>query len=106
MTSSSKPTHEHWTHAYTNGSAEKDTENGDGGIYISLTHGTTINLAIPPGKFSTNYKAEADAFQTETKLLLEKKEATHPKVVIFSDALSVLQALQNPKNKEMNTLVL
>ena len=78
LTSSSKPTHEHWTHAYTNGSAEKDTENGDGGIYISLTHGTTINLAIPPGKFSTIYKAEADAFQTETKLLLEKKRGHTP----------------------------
>ena len=28
-----------------------------------------------------------------------------PKVVIFTDALSVLQALQNPKKKDLNELV-
>ena len=52
-------------------------------------------------------------------MLLEKKEATHPKGVIvlddlkahipklsfFSGHLSVLQALQNLKNKELDTLV-
>ena len=36
---------------------------------------------------------------------MRRKEATNATVVIFSDASSVLQALQNPKNKEMDALV-
>ena len=57
------------------------------------------------GKLSTNYQTEPDALQTATKFHFEKKEATLPTAVVFSDALSVLQALQNPKNNEMNILV-
>ena len=78
---------------------------------------TTIQHAVPIGKFSETDKAEAGAVDnnpacrsnwkvlwnrqgwsrctTVSKLLLEIKEATHPKVVIFSEALSVLQALQD-----------
>ena len=95
----------HWTHAYTDGSPEQATSNGAGGIYISLNNRTTTQHAIPKGKYSTNYKTEIDALQTGARLLLENKEATYPKVVIFSDALSVLQALLNPKNKELDMLL-
>jgi hypothetical protein len=35
-----------WTHAYTNGSAKKATENGGGGVYIQLIHNVhTIAVA-------------------------------------------------------------
>ena len=34
-----------------------------------------------------------------------KKEAAGPKVVIFSVAFSILLAMQNPKNKEVDMLV-
>ena len=44
----------------------------------SLNSGTTIQQAIPAGKFSTNCKTDPDALQTTAKLLLENKEATHP----------------------------
>ena len=81
---------QHWTHAYRDGSADEATKYGDGGIYISLNNKRTSQQVIQTVKFSTNCKAEADARQTAAKLLLEKKEATHPKLVIFWDALSVL----------------
>ncbi|KAK7097552.1 uncharacterized protein [Littorina saxatilis] len=37
-------------------------------------------------------------------MLHENRETTRSRVVIFSDALSVLQAVQNSRNKELNTL--
>jgi ribonuclease HI len=94
-----------WTYAYTDGSAEEATRNGGGGIFLTLKDGTHVRQAIPTGKFSTNYKAEADALQTAAETLCANREAIHPRVVIFSDALSVLQAVQNPKNKDLNPLV-
>ncbi|XP_070181840.1 uncharacterized protein [Littorina saxatilis] len=95
---------EHWTHTYTDGSAEDATRNGGGGIVIKLKDERQLQQAIPTGKFSTNYKAEADALQTAARMLHENRETTRSRVVIFSDALSVLQAVQNPRNKELNTL--
>ena len=58
---------EDWTHAYTDDSAEEATRNGGGRIYIFLNNGTAIQQAIPMGKFSTNYKAEADALYRAAK---------------------------------------
>ena len=67
--------------------------------------GTHIRQAIPTGKFSTNYKAEADALQTAAETLYENRDAIQPRVVIFSDALSVLQAVKKNKNKDLNSFV-
>ena len=94
-----------WTHAYTDGSAEEATRNGGGGIFLTLKDGTHIRQAIPTGKFSTNYKAEADALQTAAETLYANRDAIQTRVVVFSDALSVLQAVQNPQNKDLNSLV-
>ena len=41
---------------------------------------------------------------TAARLLCDNRELVHSKIVIFSDALSVLQALPNCRNKEMNSL--
>ena len=61
-----------WTHAYTDGSAEEVTRNGGGGIFLIQKDGTHIRQAIPTGKFSRNYKAEADALQTASETLYEE----------------------------------
>nr|KAG5698629.1 hypothetical protein BaRGS_003143 [Batillaria attramentaria] len=95
---------ERWTHVYTDGSAEEATRNGGGGIYVRLPDGGTIQKSIPTGTVSTNYKAEAEALQTAATTLEENRDNTHNRVVIFSDALSVLQALLSPRNKDLNTL--
>ena len=93
-----------WTHAYTDGSAEEATRNGGGGIQIQLKNGETIQMSIATGKYSSNYKAESEALRIAATELINNTELTHMKVVIFSDALSVLQALKDPKNKDMNEL--
>ena len=47
---------DHWTHAYTHGSAEEAAKNGGGGLYVFLNNGTAIQQATPMGKFSTNIR--------------------------------------------------
>ena len=122
---------EDWTHIYiyTDGSAEGETRNGGGGIFIRLNDGRTIHHAILcpditfmvdwvlkinylsiyhailTGKYSTNDKAEAEALRTAASTLMDNVEAIHTKVVIFSGALFMIQALPNPRNKELNDLV-
>ena len=57
----------------------------------------------PSGKYLTNYKAEAEALRTAASILTDNMEAIHT-TVIFSHALSVIQALPNPRNKNLNDL--
>ena len=79
-----------WTHAFTDGSAEEVTHNGGGGILLGLKDGRKIQQAIPTGRYSINYKAEAQALKTAATMLVEQREVIQNKVVIFSDALSVM----------------
>ena len=95
---------EEWTHAYTDGSAEEATRNGGGGIVICQKDKTTNHISIATGKLSTNYKAEAEALKTADNTIMQSRENVHNKVVIFSDALSVLQGLDNPRNKDLDSL--
>ena len=53
--------------------------------------------------YSTNYRAEAVALKTGAAHFENSTKATQ-NVVFFSDALSVLQALQSGKEKELNDL--
>ena len=95
---------EEWTHVYTDGSAEEATRNGGGGILICQKDRTFTRISIATGKLSTNYKAEAEALKTAASAVMQSREKVHNNVVIFSDALSVLQGLINPKNKELDSL--
>ena len=76
-----------WTHAYTDGSAAEATRGGGGGVYISYNDGKT-HFTITTGKYSTNFKAEAEALKkraaTEIRNNLPQPK---PSVVIFTDAL-------------------
>lgn len=58
----------------------------------------------PSGKYSTNYRAEAAAITKATTDLNQNAARIKEKVVIFTDALSVLQALNQP-SKDLNVLV-
>ena len=94
-----------WTHAYTDGSATEATRDGGGGVYVRYTNGEE-HCAIATGKFSTNFRAEAEALKTAAERLTRNRNVTHDNIAIFTDALSVLQALQSPKTKELNELSL
>jgi hypothetical protein len=85
--------HAQWTHAYTDGSAKKVTENGGGGKYIQLIH-KFHTVAVATRKYCNNYKAEAAALVHAAKALREHTSDARDKVVIFTDALSVVSALR------------
>ena len=88
-----------WTHAYTDGSATDATKDGGGGVYIKFTSEET-RIPFPTGKYSTNYKAEADALERAVALIKENTHKAKSQVVVFTDALSVLQALKNTQEKK------
>ena len=61
-------------------------------------------ITIATGKYSTNFKAEAGALKKK-KAAIEIRNnlsRTKPNVVIFTDALSVVSKLQNPRQKDLN----
>lgn len=91
-----------WTHIYTDGSATEATKNGGGGVLIKYKDGAST-LAVPTGAYSTNYKAEAEALRTAAQDATNNLHRIDQKVVIFTDALSVLQALKKPY-KDLNQL--
>ena len=90
-----------WTHAYTDGSAVEAEWGGGGGVYIKYQEET----ANTTGRISTNFNAEAEALKAAALDINQNLGRVKPKVVIFTDALSVLQALQNPKKNYLNELV-
>ena len=94
----SKPTPDISTHAFRDGCI------GVGGIFLNLKDRRKNQQAIPTGRYSTNYKAEAQDLKIAAMMLEEQRKAIQNKVVVFSDALSVTQALSNPQNKELNAL--
>ena len=89
-----------WIKVYTDGSAFKGTMNAGYGVRIEHTNKTTEELYNPCGVLCSNYEAEALAIeaaihqlQQQFTLSIERKQ----NVVIFSDSMSVLQALENEK---------
>ena len=85
---------ETWTHVYTDGSATAAIKDGGAGIFISFTTGRSETVSIATGKHCTNYKAEVEAIQQAASTIEESQESCS-NVAIFTDALSVLQALEN-----------
>ena len=55
-----------FTHAYTDGSAAEATRDGGGGVYIRYNDGIAL-ITIATGKYSTNFKAEAEAIHNRTE---------------------------------------
>ena len=83
-------------HVYTDGSALKGTENAGYGARIEYPDKTLEELSHPCGTHCSNYEAEALAIKAAIDSIEEKVKKTsfsNTKVIIFSDAKSVLQAL-------------
>ena len=92
---------EQWTHAYTDGSAAEATRDGGGGVYIRYNDGIAW-IIIATGKYSTNFKAEAEDLKKAATEIRNNLPRTKPNVVIFTDTLSVLSKLQNPRQKDLS----
>lgn len=63
-----------WTHAYTDGSTKRATENGGGGVYIKLRH-KVHTISIATGKNCKNFKAETAAL-TDAAIALREHYQT------------------------------
>lgn len=86
-----------WTHVYTDGSAEEATKNAGWGIWIRNPNGSTEELFDACGANNSNYDAEVLAIQKSLDHLhhkLENNTATATNVVVFTDSLSALQAME------------
>lgn len=93
-----------WTHIYTDGSAENAVKNGGAGIHICFPNGKEENVALPTGLNSTNYKAEATAIKIACDNV-QNNPNTSNKIVLLSDAKSVLEALQSRKSNDLNDVL-
>ena len=92
-----------WTHAYTDGSAKNATEDGGGGVYIKFLHRDHA-MAVATGKYCNNYQAEAAALGHAATALRENTADASDKVVIFTDAKSVLTALTSQHSNDLSDL--
>ena len=92
-----------WTQIYTDGSAVDAVKRGGAGIFFRFPGGGEEKISLATGLYSTNFKAEALAIQTAATIAKNNLHTSHH-VVILTDALSVLQALQTTKDKELNDL--
>ena len=92
-----------WTHVYTDGSADQAVRCGGAGIYIRYPGGGEEHISLATGLYSTNFKAEAVAIKSGAAHI-EHSPLSSTNVVFFSDAKSVLQALNTARDKELNDL--
>ena len=72
-------------------------------MYIRYSPAET-RIPIATGRFSTNFRAEAAALHTAADHIREHQDEARDQVVIFTDALSVLHALKDPRSKGLNAL--
>ena len=85
-------------HVYTDGSAFKGAVNAGYGARIEYPDNTLEELSHPCGTNCSNYEAEALAIKAAVQRIQEKVQENdfqNTQVIIFSDAKSVLQALNN-----------
>ena len=94
---------EFWTHECTDGSAENAVWNGEAGVYIQYAGRKEDKVSLVTGLNSTNFKAKAEALKT-VAAHIEVSTHASPNVVLLTDALSVLQALQSNRDTELNDL--
>jgi ribonuclease HI len=92
-----------WTRVYTDGSAEQAVRSGGAGVYIKYPGGREESLSLATSCYMTNFKAAAVAIQAGATHASSSLD-TSDNIVFFTDALSVLQALQSSRDKELNHL--
>ena len=100
---------ENWIQVYTDGSAFKGTVNAGYGSRIQFPDKTCEELFDSCGAQRSNFEAEAEAIDASLQYIsttFNQKTKPQNNIVIFSDAKSVLQALESGKidNTSVKTL--
>ena len=98
-----------WVHIYTDGSATSGTRNAGYGARVHYPDKTLKELSGPCGVYCNNYEAEATAMEKSLTTVSDVFHGFTEKkgnIVIFTDAMSVLQALNNNscKDKKISNL--
>ena len=87
----------HW------GSAENAVRSGGAGVHSQYPGGKENKIRLTTSLYSTNYTAEAEALKAVAGHIEVSTHAS-PNVVLLTDTLSVLQALQSNRDTELNDL--
>ncbi|GFS26551.1 hypothetical protein ElyMa_001722300 [Elysia marginata] len=80
--------------AFTDGSASEAVRDGGGGVYIEWPDNSSSKMSVPTGKYSTNYKAEAEALQEAAKVLVNSEATLHAKVVLLTVHQSLMHSTE------------
>ena len=88
---------------YTDDSGQIAVRNGGAGVYVQYPRGKEDKISLATGLYSTNYKAEAEALKTASAHI-EVSTHTFHSVVLLTDVLSILQALQSNRDTDHNDL--
>ena len=91
---------EAWIHAYTDGSATDAVRNGGAGVLIRYPNGENQTASAATGSHCTNYNAEVQALLLAATMVHNTRNECQ-QVVFLSDAMSVLQALNAGKEKDL-----
>ena len=94
---------ESWIQVYTDGSATDAVKCGGAGVHIQYPNGERQAEAIPTGLHCTNYKAEVEALKHAANIISTRVDNSS-QVVFLIDALSVLQAFNAGKLKNLYSL--
>ena len=95
-----------WVHVFTDGSAFKATATVNAGSGAIITYADKEKNSIECGTFCFNYVAEQEAINitiTDIKNKLDTSPETATKIVIFTDLISALQALQSEQDSSRET---
>ena len=92
---------EAWIQAYTDGSATKAVADGGAGVFIVFPDRTVITESIPTGINCSNYRAEVQALLTAIQMVKTSTRREYRQVAFLTDALSVLEALNNGGEPEL-----
>ena len=100
-----------WIHIYTDGSAFKATVNAGYGATINYPNGDKDKIHSPCGSFCSNFVAEREAITEVLKHVTNTFDRTRDEIkdiVIFTDSLSALQALESGEmdNQEISKLTI
>ena len=87
----------------TDGFVENAVRNEGAGVYTQYPGSKEDKISLATGLYSTNYKDDGEVLKTAAAHIEVSTHAS-PNVVLLTDALSVLQALQSNRDTELNDL--
>jgi phosphoribosylaminoimidazole-succinocarboxamide synthase len=70
-------------------------------VVLKLVKDEKVVRAFATGKFSNNFKAEAEAMRTAAAMAIEPRDRVRKNIVNFTDALSVIKAMSSDRNSDL-----